>query len=90
MVESDPRLAGIDPPLVFAESFAPSGLVLNCSFRTPWGNLGEIQRAMIEATRRQFEAAGDGALALQQMTRTIPVDADPSRFLTVSPPTRPA
>ena len=56
-------------------------MVVNCSFRVPQDKIGEVQRAIIGEAKRRLEASKITALAPQQIVRTVPSDADPSRLL---------
>jgi small conductance mechanosensitive channel len=68
------------PPKVFLENFTAAASVVSLMlWSTPQG-AGEVERELIERVRVTLEKLGDNSKAIQ-ITRTIPPDTDPSRFL---------
>lgn len=70
----------VPPPRVFVEALSPNGLVLGLLLWSKPQGAGAVERSVIEAIKRSLDALGD-ALKPVQITRTIPPDADPSRYL---------
>lgn len=68
------------PPTVFLENFTAAASVVSLMlWSTPQG-AGDVERELIERIRVTLEKLGDNFKAIQ-ITRTIPPDTDPSRFL---------
>jgi len=68
------------PPTLFLENFTAAAAVVSLMlWSTPQG-AGDVERELIERLRRTLEKLGDNFKAIQ-ITRTIPPDTDPSRFL---------
>lgn len=68
------------PPRVFLENLTAAAAVVSLMvWSTPQG-AGEVERQVIERIRLALEKLGDNFKAIQ-ITRTIPPDTDPSRFL---------
>lgn len=81
MLQGDARVLKAPAPRVFLESYGAGGaLVLNCSLWASHGEAGALQRELIEEARRHLVAAGSDSLVPQQILRTVPPDADPSRL----------
>jgi small conductance mechanosensitive channel len=68
------------PPKVFLENLTAAAAVLSLMlWSTPQG-AGDVERQLIERIRLALEKLGENCKGIQ-ITRTIPPDADPSRFL---------
>lgn len=68
------------PPKVFLDNLSASAAVVSLMlWSTPQG-AGDVERQLIERIRVALESMGDDFKAIQ-ITRTVPPDADPSRFL---------
>jgi small conductance mechanosensitive channel len=68
------------PPKVFLENLTAAAAVVSLMlWSTPQG-AGDVERQLIERIRIALEKLGDNFRAIQ-ITRTIPADTDPSRFL---------
>src|SRR5215469_5272500 len=82
MMDEDVRILKTPPPSVFVDSYdAKNGLILTVSFRTSQGRAGEVQRSLIDETRRHLNQAGIGDTG--QIVRRVPGDTDPSRVVVV-------
>jgi small conductance mechanosensitive channel len=84
LVQTSSRIDGVlsEPsPRAFVESLSGSGLVLSLVIWSRPQEAGTVERSVIEAIKRTLESAGNDALKPIQIARTIPADADPSRFL---------
>lgn len=80
MMKDDSRILNEPAPAVFVDSYdSKNGLVLTASFRTSQGRAGEVQRDVIDETRRRLDEAGIGQTG--QIVRKVPADADPSRVM---------
>jgi small conductance mechanosensitive channel len=86
MVKRDQRVLKTPQPRVFIESLTGAGLMLNLRVWANHENVGELQRVIIEETKRELEAAGIETLQPQQVVRVIPPDSDPSRLLSTAQP----
>jgi small conductance mechanosensitive channel len=69
------------PPRIFVEGLSASGLVLSLALWTKPQHAGTVERYVIESIKQSLEAAGSDTLKPLQITRTVPADTDPSRFL---------
>lgn len=67
-------------PKVFIENFSGGSLILNLMIWTTPQGAGDVERTIIEGSKEALDALGD-RLKPTQITRTIPPDANPSRFL---------
>lgn len=68
------------PPAVFLQSLSSSAAVLTVSlWSTPQG-AGEVERSVIENIKGELDGLGESFKPIQ-ITRIIPPDTDPSRFL---------
>jgi small conductance mechanosensitive channel len=81
MIAEDNRVLKAPPPVAYMESRGASGIVVNCIFRAAQDHVGEVQRTIIGEAERRLAGAGISALVPQQIVRTVPPDADPSRLL---------
>jgi len=80
VAERTPSALRAPSPWVFVDNFAGGNIVLTlAAWTTPQG-AGTVERAIIEGAKRKLEALGDNFTPIQ-ITRTIPPDADPSRYL---------
>jgi small conductance mechanosensitive channel len=80
MMTDDNRILNQPSPAVFVDSYdAKNGLVLTCTFRTSQGRAGEVQRDVIEETRRRLAQAGISDAG--QIVRKVPGETDPSRVM---------
>lgn len=79
------RLALRDPaPTVFIDNFASGALILNLIVWAAPQDAGELERSIVEASKRALDALGDAGKPTQ-IVRTLPPDSDPSRFMPGSP-----
>jgi small conductance mechanosensitive channel len=69
------------PPSVFVDTVGAAGISLNLRLWASAGNIGEVQRRIIEGAKRQLEAAGADTMMPLQVVRIVPPDSDPSRLL---------
>src|SRR5271166_1141509 len=76
-INAEPGVLREPSPDVFVSTLNAGAPIATCRFWAPHGGLGGIQRAILDAAQRALEAA---ALPPTQMVRTIPSDADPSRY----------
>src|SRR5256885_4046806 len=68
------------PPKAFLEKFDGSNFILNLMvWATPQG-AGDIERTIILGAKQALDSLGDSDKP-SQITRTVPPDSDPSRFL---------
>jgi len=67
-------------PRVFVDNFNGGSLVLTLIVWTTPQGASEVERTIIEASKQALDALGDG-FRPTQITRTVPPDSDPSRFL---------
>lgn len=68
------------PPKVFIDKFDAGASMLNLMiWATPQG-AGDIERRIIEQSKHALESLGDG-FKPTQITRVVPPDSDPSRYL---------
>ncbi|HEX3971880.1 MAG TPA: mechanosensitive ion channel domain-containing protein [Stellaceae bacterium] len=86
MAKRDQRVLKTPQPRVFIESLTGGGLMLNLRVWASHENIGELQRVIIEETKRELEAAAIETLQPQQVVRVIPPDSDPSRLLSPAQP----
>lgn len=86
MVKRDPRVQKTPQPRMFVESLTGAGMLLNLRIWATHENVGELQRVIIEAAKRELEAIGIDTLKPQQVVRVIPPDSDPSRLLSPAQP----
>lgn len=68
------------PPKVFLENLTAAAAVVSLMLWSSPQGAGEVERHVIERVRLALEKLGDNFKAIQ-ITRTIPSDTDPSRFL---------
>jgi small conductance mechanosensitive channel len=66
-------------PEVFVDNYGEGGLALTASFWVAHAAIAETQRSITAALMARFETEPD--LKIVQITRTLPLDADPSRFM---------
>jgi small conductance mechanosensitive channel len=77
---STKEVLGQPPPKMFLENLNAAAAVVSLMlWSTPQG-AGEVERQVIERIRAALENMGDNFKPIQ-ITRTIPADTDPSRFL---------
>lgn len=77
------RLPGIlhaPEPQVFVDSYAGGVLTLTLMLWTAPSDSSAVERLVIEEAKRALDAQGD-AMKPMQLTRNVPPDSDPSRFL---------
>lgn len=86
MAKRDPRVLKTPQPRIFVESLTGAGLLLNLRVWATHDNVGELQRVIIEAAKRELEGAGIETLQPQQVVRVVPPDSDPSRLLSPAQP----
>lgn len=67
-------------PRVFVDNFSGGALVLTLAVWTTPQGAGDIERTIVETAKQALDALGDG-FRPTQITRTVPPDGDPSRFL---------
>jgi len=67
-------------PRAFLENLSDKGLVFTVSFWASPQGAGDVERAVIECIKHAVESLGPDVKPTQ-ITRTIPADADPSRYL---------
>ena len=68
------------PPKVFIDKFDGAVLIMSLMiWATPQG-AGDIERRIIEQSKHALESLGDG-FKPTQITRVVPPDSDPSRYL---------
>jgi len=71
-----------DPsPRVFVEALSAVGLVMSIALWSKPQEAGVVERGVIEAVKGRLEAADGDLFKPVQIARTVPADADPSRFL---------
>jgi small conductance mechanosensitive channel len=80
MAQAQPHVLRTPAPRAFVENFASSALALSLTMWTASQRAGEVERTIIEQTKRVLDAMGDD-FKPTAITRTVPPDADPSRFL---------
>ncbi|MDE2229585.1 MAG: mechanosensitive ion channel family protein [Alphaproteobacteria bacterium] len=72
------------PPQAFFASFAGGALVLSLTVWTTAQGAGAVERGIVEGVKRALDALGDN-FKPAQIVRTVPPDADPSRFFGGNP-----
>lgn len=89
LLETTRRADGVlaePPPRAFVEALSGTGLVMSIALWSKPQEAGIVERGVIEAVKSRLEAAGGDSLKPVQITRTVPADADPSRFLETRTP----
>lgn len=86
MAQKDDRLLATPQPRVFVEGLTGAGLLLNLRIWAAHGQIGEIQRTIVEQAKRALESSGIETLQPQQIVRVVPPDSDPSRLLSPAQP----
>ena len=76
-INAEPGVLREPSPDVFVSTLNAGAPIATCRFWAPHGGLGGIQRAILDAAQHALKAAD---LPPTQMVRTIPSDADPSRY----------
>jgi small conductance mechanosensitive channel len=80
MTQMIPQVLRAPAPRVFVENFAGGTLVLGLTMWTAPQAAGDVERTIIEQAKRALDALGDD-FKPSQITRTVPPDSDPSRFV---------
>ena len=83
LVDVTAKLPGVMPapaPHAFLASFAGGAPVLSLMVWTTAHDAGAVERSIVETIKRALDALGD-EFKPTQIVRTVPPDADPSRFL---------
>ena len=81
LAAGDKRFLATPAPATFIESFADGNVVVTFRAWAAHDQLGAVQRNLTEAVTRKFAAAGQPDLMPLQITRVLPLDADPARFI---------
>lgn len=84
LLEASRRVDGVladPPPRTFVEALSANGLVLSLALWARPQEAGTVERCVIESIKLSLDAAGSETLKPLQITRTVPTDTDPSRFL---------
>jgi small conductance mechanosensitive channel len=68
------------PPRVFIDNFISGSVVLTLMVWAVPQGAGDLERTIIEGAKLALDALGEGHKPMQ-ITRTVPPDSDPSRFL---------
>jgi small conductance mechanosensitive channel len=80
MAQTLPHVLRAPAPRVFVENFAGGTLALSLTIWTAPKCAGEVERTIIEQAKQVLDAMGDN-FKPTAITRTVPPDTDPSRFL---------
>ncbi len=81
MAAGDGRIQKQPAPLAFVDSYADDTIVMILRLWANFTEFADIQRTLIETTRRQLEAAGIDILVPARIVRQVPPDTDPSRVI---------
>jgi small conductance mechanosensitive channel len=77
-IASQPGVLKNPPCEVFVTDWTDGAALATCRLWAAPSEIGAVQRAMLEAARRALETAD---LLPTRLLRTVPADADPSRFM---------
>ncbi|MGH6827797.1 MAG: mechanosensitive ion channel family protein [Rhizomicrobium sp.] len=80
-----PKVLAVPEPKVFLANLTASAQIVTLMVWTAPQGAGEVERQVIEKLRAALAELGENFKALQ-ITRTIPPDSDPSRFLDAREP----
>src|SRR5262249_32430272 len=75
MLREDKRIQREPPPDVFIDGYGPNGVVLNCRATASPGELGAVQRTLVERAKQIVDGLGKDKPGASQITRVVPPDS---------------